>query len=117
MGRETVGNQSLLNGRSGWFRIAAEDAPDVDEVIGDHAESDPALHAAFTMIPAAVKAVAPLHHTDASLAAGPPFLPGAEPALVLFQLAFGAPGVAIGNADSLDSLFVARRVEGRVCGD
>src|ERR1700681_1092750 len=59
-------------------------------------------------VPAAVEPVAALQHADAAFTAGPPFLPVAEPGFLLFPLPFGALGVAIGNADALDSLFVRR---------
>src|SRR6266508_1994203 len=70
---------------------------DVDEVIGDHAEPDPALHAGFALVPATVEAVAAFDDADASLASGAPFLAVAEPALLLLALALGALGGAIGD--------------------
>jgi len=74
-----------------------ENPSDIDQVIADHTESDPALHATITSVPAAVEPVTALHHADAPFAAGPPFLPVAEPGFLLFPLPFGALGVAIGN--------------------
>ena len=59
----------------------------VDEVVGDHAESDPALHADLASVAATVEPVPPLDHTDAPLASGPPFLAIAEPAFLLFASA------------------------------
>src|ERR1700756_323143 len=79
-------------------------AADVDEIIGDHAEPDPALHSIFAFVPTAVEAVSPLGHADAALAAGPPFLTVAEPALLLFASALSAFGGAVGYADALDAL-------------
>ena len=123
MGREElVGSQSSGNDRSSCFRLAGEDAADVDEIIADHAESNPALHAAVPFVPATVEPVAALHYADASFTASPPFLPVLEPGLLLFLLPIGALGVAIGNADAFDSLFVRRlfvagRVEGSIRGD
>src|SRR5437867_2513385 len=76
---------------------------EIDDVVGDHAEADPALHSDKALVTAAVEPVAALDHADASLAAGAPLLTIAEPALLLLALAFGAFGRAIGNADPLDS--------------
>ena len=74
---------------------------------------------AVAFVSAAVEAVAPLDHTDAPLRSGPPFLPVAEPTLLLFAFAFGALGGAIGNADPLDAFglrgsLVLAGVEGRI---
>ena len=66
--------------------------PDVDEVVGDHAEPDPAPHSGVAFVAAAVEAVPALDHADAALAAGPPLLAVAEPALLLLALALGALG-------------------------
>jgi hypothetical protein len=72
------GNYGFMQGRI--YNLRA------DEIIADHAESNPALDATLTLVPAAVKAVAALHHANASFTASPPFLPVAEPALLLFRL-------------------------------
>ena len=90
MGREITGIQSLVNCRDDCFRIAGECAPDVDEIIADHANAHPALHATITPVPAAVEPVAALQHADAAFTTGPPFLPVAEPGFLLFPLPFGA---------------------------
>src|ERR1035438_5301739 len=93
MGRERVAAQVLVklgSGSDGWFRLAGEYTPDVDEIVGDHAEADPACHATITPVPTAVESVATLQHADAPFTAGPPFLPVAEPWFLLFPLPFGA---------------------------
>src|ERR1035441_8988566 len=112
----------LLGDSSSSFLPAGEDPADIDEVIADHTEPDPALHAALPLVAAAVEPVAALHHADAPFTTGPPFLAVAEPGFLLFPLPFGALGVAIGNADPLDTLFVRRLfiaggVEARVARD
>src|SRR6202521_4495025 len=78
-------------------------AADVDDVVGDDAERDPAVHSDEALVTAAPEAMAPFDHTDASLASGAPFLAVAEPALFLLALAFKAFGGAIGNADAFDA--------------
>ena len=83
-------------------RLLGHDAADVDEVVGDHPEADPALHPGITLVSAAIEPVPALDHADASLASGAPFLAVAEPALLLFPFALAALGGAIGNADAFD---------------
>ena len=89
------------------WRACFSSTADVDEVVGDHAEPDPALHAGIAFVAAAVEPVSPFDHADAPLASGPPFLAVAEPALLLLALALGALGGAIGNADAFDALAFA----------
>ena len=85
-------------------------ATDVDEVVGDDAEANPAVHSDVTLIAAAVEAVSPLDHADATLASGAPLLAVAEPALSLLAFAFEAFSRAIGNADTFDALGFRRRL-------
>src|ERR1022692_4445266 len=102
MGRERVGAEVLVKIRLGsgsCFRLAGEYSPDVDEIIGDHSEADPAFHTTITLVSTAVESVATLQHADSPFTAGPPFLPVAKPGFLLFPLPFGALRVAIGNAD------------------
>src|SRR5690348_9649065 len=76
-------------------------APEVDDIVGNHAEPNPAVHSEVTLVAASLEPVAPLDHADASLASDAPLLAVAEPALTLLALALGALGRAIGNADAL----------------
>ena len=57
---------------------------DVDEVVGDDAEANPALHAGVALVAAAVEAMSTFDHADAPLAAGAPGLARPEPAFLLF---------------------------------
>src|ERR1700687_2420600 len=90
----------------------------MDDVVGDDAEPDPALHSGIAFVAAAAEPVSPFDDADASLASGAPFLAVAEPALLLFALALGAFGGAVGNADALDALCFRHRlvVGGVECG-
>jgi hypothetical protein len=100
----------LLNDRSGSFLLflpAGEDSADVDEVIADHAETDPALHSAITLVAASVEPVTTLHHADAPFTAGSPFLPVAEPGFLLFPLPFSAPVLRLGMHTRLTPLSCA----------
>lgn len=45
----------------------------------------------------------PFDHADAALASGSPFLAVAKPTLLLFALALGAVGGAIGDRDAFDA--------------
>ena len=67
-------------------------ATDVDDIVGDDSEADPAVHSAVAFVAAAVEAVSALDHADAALASGSPFLAVAEPALSLLTSAFEAFG-------------------------
>ena len=81
----------------------------VDEVVGNHTEPDPTLHPGIAFVSAAVEPMPTLDHADAALAPRPPFLPIAEPTLLLLAFALGALGRAIGNADALDALGLGGR--------
>src|SRR5258705_10420074 len=87
---------------------------DVNEVVADHSESNPALHSTITFVTATVQSMPPFHHADASFATGSPFLAVSEPALFLLPFTLSAFGVAIGNAYPLDACFIrGRSVGGR----
>ena len=78
-------------------------AGDVDDVVGDHAEPNPAPHSIIAFVTAAIETVPSLGDADASLASGAPLLAVAEPALPLLTLALGTLGRAIRNADAFDA--------------
>ena len=65
---------------------------EIDEIVGDDSEPDPALHSIVAGIPASVETVATLAHADAALTPGAPSLATAEPAFFLLALAVGAVG-------------------------
>ena len=56
-------------------------ASDVEEIVGDDTEPDPALHPVVAPVSTAGEAVSAFDDADASLASGAPFLAAAEPAL------------------------------------
>src|ERR1700738_5087738 len=74
-------------------------ATDIDNIVGDDAEPDPTVHSDVALVAAAVEAIAPFDHADASLASGAPLLAVAEPALFLLA-SFGAFSRA---ADAFDA--------------
>ena len=67
-------------------------ATDVDEVVGDDAEADPAVHSDIALVAAAAEAMSPFCDADASLTTGAPFLAVTEPAFFLLALALRAFG-------------------------
>lgn len=79
----------------------------VDEVIGEHAQSDPSLHSALAPVDAAPKTMPPLEDTDAALAARPSSLSFFEPAFLLLALSVGAFRGAIRDAHSLNASLVS----------
>ena len=93
----------LVGGEGLGHGLFGHDATDVEEVVGDHPEANPALHPSIALVSAAGEPVAPFDHADAPLASGPPFLAVSEPALLLLAFALRAFGGAIGDADALDA--------------
>jgi hypothetical protein len=63
--------------------LQSEAAADLNDVVGDDCQPDPALHALESTIAATTQPVSPLQHADASLASGLPALSGSEPTLLL----------------------------------
>src|SRR5579883_1289292 len=95
---------------------------DVDQVVGDDAQADPALDAGHAFVAAAVQTMAALEQTDATFTPGAPSLGVAEPAFLLEPLSLSALGGAIGNGHSLDApslsgILVSLREEGGIGGD
>src|SRR5215468_8509843 len=107
--------------RSGFICLFRQCVAHADQIIGDDAETDPALHAALAAIAAAAETMPALDYADASLTSRPPFLPVAEPALLLLAPARRTLGGAIGYAHPFDTFglsrsFVLGRVEARIRG-
>ena len=71
---------------------------DVHQIVGDHREADPAVHAVDAMVATAAQAVATFEHTDAAFASDAPALAAAKPVLTLI----GAPRGGLGAATRQD---------------
>ena len=69
----------------------------MDEIVGDDAESHPALHPVQAAITATIQSVAAFQHADAAFAPGPPSLSGAEPTPLLQLPPFFAVRAAVGD--------------------
>jgi hypothetical protein len=78
--------------RGGLRGLLVQGAADVDEIVGDDAEPDPAFHSGIPLVSAAIEAASAFGQADAALASGAQFLAIAEPALLLFALARDAFG-------------------------
>src|SRR2546425_1251954 len=85
---------------------------DIDEVIGNDSETDPAMHARVTFIEAAAESVASLEHADAAFTTDAPFLSLAEPALLLALATLRTLGTERRNGDLCDSHLLRRRFVG-----
>src|SRR2546426_7245433 len=83
--------------------------PEVDEIVTEDSEPDPALHAGVTFVAAARESVAPLQQADSPLAAGPPFLGLFEPAFLLFPLPLGALRGPVRHRHPFDPQALRRR--------
>jgi hypothetical protein len=91
-----------------------ERTSNIDKIVRDHAESNPAPHPVVTFVPAATEAMPALGDADASLASGSPFLTVAEPALLL--LAFSLSVFGGGTQTRLTPLTFAAFSLLSICG-
>src|SRR5262249_22817801 len=66
-----------------FSRFGGENLPDVDQIIGDHTQSDPSSHAILTSIPAPIQSMPALQNTNSTFAAGSPLLTPSKPASLL----------------------------------
>src|ERR1700749_2188069 len=73
----------------GWSD--SDSMAEIDEIVGDDPEPDPAFHSIVAGIPATVETVATLAYADTPLTPRAPSLAAAEPAFFLLALAVGAP--------------------------
>src|SRR6266481_2753397 len=97
-------------------------AADVDQVVGDDAQADPALDAVGALVATSVQPMAPLKEADPTFTSGSPLLSTAKPALLLERLALGTPVSEVRDGDTLDAVlarggFVAYREETRIGSD
>src|SRR5258708_16437507 len=70
---------------------------DMDDVVGDDAESDPAPDAVRPFVERSAQPMPTFENTDAAFTPGAPFLKLLEPTLLLPLLACGALGVMTPN--------------------
>jgi len=94
--------------------------PHVDEVIGDHAQSNPSPHAVLTAIATPVQSVPSLENADPAFASGAPALTLFERALFLMSPPLLAPCIPVGyrnifHTHFLQFFLVGLRVEPGVC--
>ena len=100
----------------------SERPPDVDQIVRDHAEADPAFHSFHAAVAAAAQSMPPLEYADAAFAAGSPTLRLLEPAALLQFLALRTVVLRFGTATHLTPLllncpFLRLRIEARIGGD
>jgi hypothetical protein len=76
-------------------------AVDVDEIVGDDAEADPALHSGRSLVAATAEAVSPFDDAGTPLASGTPLLAITEPTLFLLAFAFKTFGGRLGTLTRL----------------
>jgi hypothetical protein len=103
----------MMRGLRGGSR--AHRPSDVDEIVGDHAEADPAPHSVVALVSTAIEAVSPLDHADTSSASGAPLLAVSKPAFLLLPFALGTPARAVGNAHALARLLCFARSPSEGC--
>src|SRR5450631_1321825 len=89
---------------------------DVNDVVGDYAESNPALDAVPPFVAGTLQPMPAFENADTSLTSSAPFLRFLEPALLLPLLTRRALGGMAGNRDTLHAHlfglgFIGRREE------
>jgi hypothetical protein len=92
----------------------------VDEIVGDDAEPDPALHAVKSFVAATIQPVSLFENADAAFASRAPFLKLLEPALFLELFPRRALGGVAGNRNAPHSHllglgFIRRGEESGIC--
>ena len=90
-------NVSLEKAISPGACLLGQVSSDVNDVVGDHSESDPAPDAVRFFIERSSQPVAAFENTDAAFTACAPFLEFLEPTLLLPLFAGGAFGVMARN--------------------
>src|SRR5215470_8438442 len=91
---------------AGFFifsRLDGENSPHVDEIVGDHSESDPSVHSILTSIATAIQSMPAFQNTDATLAAGSPLLALSKPSRLLNLTKSQILGRTIGNGNVFDA--------------
>src|SRR5690348_7448174 len=83
--------------------LHGETTPDLNYIVGNHTEPDPALHAVESAIQAAAHTVSPFQYADPTFASCPPPLPTTKPALSVKTFAFRTLGVSIGHRNPFHS--------------
>jgi hypothetical protein len=114
LGSTSRGEQVLL-----FVFPAGRDNPDLNQIVGNHTEPDPALHAVESTIQAAPHPVSPFQGADAPLASGSPPLPTTKPTLPIKSFAFRTLGLLIRHrkpphSHGAGSFFILLRVEPRI---
>ena len=90
--------------RSAGACLLGQVGTDMNHVVCDHAESDPAPHAVRPLVERSPQPMASFENTDAAFAACAPFLKLFEPTLFLALLAGGTLGVLARNRHPFDSI-------------
>src|SRR5262249_28999021 len=100
-------------------RFGSENLPHVDQIVGDHTQSDPPSHTILTAIPAPIQSVPAFQNTDSTFAAGSPLLTSSKPASLLKFAQSRIFGRAIWNRNMLhthllDRGFLSWRMKGSI---
>src|SRR5687767_11916912 len=118
-GRLGVRSFHLIDSLCGGPRTC--EGRNVHQIVSDHAEADPAVHAVVTMVTTAVESMSAFQDTDAPLAADAPPLSPPEPALALVCAPRERLRATMRQHDSADAAgrrgpFVGRRAEAAITG-
>src|SRR5207249_8157784 len=68
---------------SSFHRLKGQNSSDIDQIVGNHAQSNPSFHAVIAPISTAIQTVSSFKHTDPAFASGSPSLGLPKPSLLL----------------------------------
>src|SRR5437667_4915962 len=97
-------------GLSGLGRFFSQPLADLDQVVGNRSQSDPAFHPIHSPIATAEQSVFAFQHADAPFTAHAPALGSPEPALALMLPDGPAPCSFVGHGQLLNPLFLGLRL-------
>src|SRR5215470_15911747 len=91
---------------AGFFifsRLGGENSPHIDEIVGDHSESDPSVHAILTSIATSIQSMPAFQNADSALTTCSPLLTLSKPPRLLNLPKSKILGRTIGNGNVSDA--------------
>src|SRR5437764_9217664 len=94
----------------------------INQIVCDHAQSNPALHSGKAAIQTPAQSMSPFQRADPSFTTGPPLLPSPEPTTLLYMAPLFTACVSVRHRDTLDThllqrLLVGCGIKSRICRD
>ena len=89
-------------------RLGGENSPDVDEVVGDDAQSHPSTHTVMAAISTPIQSMSAFQYADSTFAAGSPLLTFSKPSGLLNLAKSRILGRTIRNGNVFDTHLLDR---------